>query len=326
MKSEEKKRPDTLETVKLAIEIMRRIPRSNKITAKELRQQIQAAGIDRDIRTIQRQLEMLAESFDVECDTQSKPYGYRWKKHSKGMALPMMSEQESLLLMLAEKQLQSLLPAKLTKSMESFFTQARANLAPYGDGKADAKAAQEWLGKVRVVSRGQPLLPPEIKPGVFEQVTNALYGNQWLDIEYQGLKDEAPKPRRVMPLGLAQQDQGLYLVCRFEGYDDERNLALHRMHKASAVTLTFKRPKFSLEKYDLDGHFGFGNGIKIKLQFEIAKGAGVHLLEMKLSEDQEVEDLGEYYRIKATVVETARLDWWLKGFGERVRKVSRVTV
>ena len=96
------KRPETLETVLLTLELLRRIPRNRKISAKELHEQIQSAGIDRDIRTIQRQLEMLTQHFDIECDMQSKPYGYRWKNQSKGMALPMLSEQESLLLMLAD--------------------------------------------------------------------------------------------------------------------------------------------------------------------------------------------------------------------------------
>ena len=312
------KRPETLETVLLTLELLRRIPRNRKISAKELHEQIQSAGIDRDIRTIQRQLEMLTQHFDIECDMQSKPYGYRWKNQSKGMALPMLSEQESLLLMLAEQQLENLLPAKLMKSLESLFIQARTNLAPHND----TKAAQEWLGKVRVVNTNQPLLAPEVKSGVFEQVSNALYSNQWLDIEYESGQKKATNSR-VMPLGLAQQGVGLYLVCRFEGFDDERILALHRIQKASASTLTFDRPRFSLKQYDLDGHFGFGDGKKIRLEFEIEKGAGAHLLEMQLSEDQEVEDLGGHYKIAATVVETARLEWWLRGFGSQVAKISR---
>lgn len=53
------KRPDTLETLLLALELLRRIPRKNKITARELQEQLQNAGMDRDLRTIQRMLERL---------------------------------------------------------------------------------------------------------------------------------------------------------------------------------------------------------------------------------------------------------------------------
>ena len=54
------KRSDTLETVLLAVELLRRIPRGRKITASDLHQQLKDAGLDRDLRTIQRQREMLS--------------------------------------------------------------------------------------------------------------------------------------------------------------------------------------------------------------------------------------------------------------------------
>ena len=313
------KRPDTLETAHLILELLRRIPRGRKITASELHDQLNSAGIVRDLRTIQRQLEMLIQHYEIECDDQSKPYGYRWMPHSKGMALSILSEQESLLLMLSEQHLKNILPANLMKSMDGFFVQARANLDPYGN----AQREREWLHKVRVVSTSQPLLPPKIKPGVFEAVSNALYSNYWLNIDYTNVSGKRAKAK-VMPLGLAQQGVALYLVCRYEGFDDDRNLALHRMESADVSTLTFNRPKdFSLAKYDLDGHFGFGDGKLIKLVFLIEKASGAHLLEMRLSEDQKVKEVGNDYEISATVVDTAVLDWWLAGFGNRVKKISK---
>ena len=62
------KRSDTLETVLLAIELLRRIPRGRKVTASELHGQLKDAGIERDLRTIQRQLGMLSEHFEIERD------------------------------------------------------------------------------------------------------------------------------------------------------------------------------------------------------------------------------------------------------------------
>ena len=316
------KRPDTKETVLLALELMRRIPRGRKVTAKELHEQLADTDMGRDLRTVQRQLEMLSEHFEIERDDRNKPYGYRWKDRAKGLALPMLTEQESLLLTLSEQHLRSLLPASLMKSMEGFFTQARTNLAPY----SNAKREREWLKKVRVVSTTQPLLPPKIKPGVFEQVSNALYANQWLVVEYENAAGKRTQAE-VMPLGLAQQGPRLYLVCRFQGYDNERSLAMHRIHTAKATTLTFERPKgFDLEKYDNDGRFGFGEGKRIKLTFRIDKEAGFHLLESPLSEDQQVKELEDAYEISATVVDSAMLDRWLRGFGDATQKIVKTAV
>lgn len=314
------KRPDTHESVLLALELLRRIPRNRKVSAAELHEQLSGIGIDRDIRTIQRQLEMLSQHFDLERDDRNKPYGYRWKEHAQGLALPMLSEHESLLLTLAEQHLRNLLPSSLMKSMQGFFVQARTNLGQ----QANTKREREWLSKVRVVSTTQPLLPPKIIPGVFEEVSNALYGNRWLRLDYKNAARKASNIE-VMPLGLAQQGPRLYLVCRYRGYENERSLALHRILGAEALSFTFERPaSFDLQKYDDDGRFGFGEGKRININFKIEKGAGFYLLESPLSIDQKVNDLGDWLEISATVIDTAQLKWWLRGFGSSIFNFSRV--
>ena len=316
------KRADTMETTLLAIELLRRIPRNRKITASELHQQLRDAGIVRDVRTIQRQLEMLSEHFHLERDDRSKPYGYRWPKHAGGLSIPNLGLQESLLLRLAEQHLRNLLPMHLMKSMEGFFAQARQNLGSDGPESLE----REWPTKVRVVATSQPLLPPKIDPGIFEVVCEALYKNVWLKLNYKnasGYEAEA----NVMPLGLAQQGPRLYLVCRYEGYDNERLLAIHRIRKAKASTLTFKRPKdFDLKRFDDEGRFGFGDGKKVRLTFRISKDVGLFLLESPLSTDQQVKEIGDDYEISATVVDTDMLEWWLRGFGDAVSKVRRKAI
>lgn len=314
------KRSDTLETVLLAVELLRRIPRGRKVTASELHRQLKDAGIERDLRTIQRQLEMLSEHFEIERDDRSKPYGYRWLEQAKALAVPNLTPQESLLLQLAEVHLKNLLPARLMKSMEGFFSQARRNLGP----NSSAHLAREWPDKVRVVATSQPLLPPKIVPGVFEVVSEALYSNRWLHLDYRNSGRRRNKVD-VMPLGLVQQGPRLYLACRYRGYDNERNLALHRIFSAEMSTLTFCRPKdFELKKYDDDGRFGYGEGEKIHLTFRIERATGLHLLETPLSTDQQAVELDDRrLEITATVVDSAMLEWWLRGFGEAVTDIRK---
>ena len=314
------KRSDTLETVLLAVELLRRIPRGRKVTAGELHKQLKDAGIDRDLRTIQRQLEMLSEHFEIERDDSSKPYGYRWLEQAKALAVPNLTPQEFLLLQLAEEHLKNLLPPRLMKSMDAFFSQARRNLGP----ESSARLEREWPGKVRVVATSQPLLPPKIVPGVFEVVSEALYSNRWLHIEYKNAGGKRTSAE-VMPLGLVQQGSRLYLVCRFQGFDNERNLALHRIAAAEVSTLTFERPKtFDLKRYDDDGRFGFGEGEKVCLSFRIERSAGLHLMESPLSTDQKViERKDGQLEITATVVDSAMLEWWLRGFGNQISAITR---
>jgi len=314
------KRPETIETTVLALELLRRIPRGRKITARELHEQLLHAGIARDLRTIQRNLEMLCDHFDIECDNRSRPYGYRWLENANGVSLPMLTPQESLLLAMAEAHLKPILPSRLIKSMTGLFTQAQRNLHDNGSGRLEA----EWPDKVRIVATSQPLLPPPIADGVFEAVSEALYLNRLLRITYRNASGKESE-NTVMPLGLAQQGPRLYLVCRFEGYNNERSLALNRILSTSVSTFTFERPaEFNLKKYDDDGRFGFGEGHQIFLTFEIDRTAGFHLIESPLSLDQTHRVIGnERLEFSATVVDSAMLKWFLAAFGEAVSNVQR---
>ncbi len=317
------KRPDTLEAALLAIELLRRIPRGRKVTASELHEQLKDAGIERELRTIQRQMEMLSEHFEIERDDRGKPYGYRWLDQAKGLAVPNLTAQESLLLVLAEEHVKNLLPARLMKSMDGFFAQARRNLG----SSSNAQLEREWANKVRVVATSQPLLPPKIATGIFEVVSEGLYSNRWLHLDYRNAGGSM-SAIEVMPLGLAQQGPRLYLVCRYRGYDNERSLALHRMLSAEASALTFERPAgFDLKKYDDDGRFGFGEGQRIRLTFRIDKVIGLHLTESPLSTDQQVIEIdADQLEITATVVDSAMLEWWLRGFGGAVSDVRRFPI
>lgn len=308
------KRADTLETTILAIEILRRIPRARKVTAAELHEQITNAGIERDLRTVQRQLEKLCGHYDIECDDRSKPYGYRWKEHAGGLSLPVLGEQEALLLLLAEEHLSQFLPGNVMKALQSFFLQAHSKLGPANSGTP----VQQWLKKVCVVSPTQPLLPPKIDDAVFDAVSNALYANRWLDVEYRNAAGHS-KQKCVMPLGLAQQGVRLFLVCRYDGYDNERILALHRITAARVTNKPFEYPSdFDLAQYDAEGSFGFGDGRRVRLSFSIDKDTGLHLTESPLSEDQVVVAQDGHLDITATVVETLQLHRWLLGFGRKV--------
>ena len=313
------KKPTSKESLLFNLELLRRIPKNRKITANELYIQLKDAGFDKTIRTVQRQLEFLSGHFDIERDDRSKPYGYTWKEKAKGFNLPTMSIQESLVLRLSEQYIKNILPSTVMNSMDGFFDQTRTKLGPHTPKNLE----REWLSKVRIVSETQPLLPPEIKSGVFEAVSYALFNNYWLKLDYTNAEDYSSE-YEVMPLGLAQQGPKMYLVCRFKGYENERSLALHRINSAEAMSFNFDRPDdFDLEKYDNDGRFAFGDGEKIKLCFDIIKDAGKYLLETPLSTTQVASDRGSKLHIEAIVVDTFLLDQWVNSFGDEITNVKK---
>lgn len=306
------------EKLTMTLAMLDMIPKVGKISTTQICERLQALGYERDVRSIQRQMEALSSNFLIERDDSSKPYGYKWQSNATGISIPGLTLQESLLLSMAEKYLRNLLPLSITKSMESIFSQARYNMGSL----ADATLEKRWLKKVRVVSPDMPLLPPEIGPNVLEAVSSALYFEHWLVLDYTNNKGER-KSKRVMPLGLAQQGSRLLLVARFEGYDNERSLALNRIHTAMDTQL--KHPKvtdFDLARYDEDGRFGFGKGEMIKLKFRLDKLSAQFLTESRLSKDQTVKNLGDKLEFTATVVNSAQLVWWLRGFGKKVQVLA----
>ena len=120
-----KGRPPTRETLAFTLELLKRIPRGRKISTTDLCEQLRAAGWDRDVRTVQRQLDELSRHFDIERDERSKPFGYQWKTNSAGLSLPGLTEKEALVLALAQQQLRALLPPTVAGSMAPFFEQAQ---------------------------------------------------------------------------------------------------------------------------------------------------------------------------------------------------------
>jgi predicted DNA-binding transcriptional regulator YafY len=317
-------RPPGLETVHIALKLLNRFPRSGFVTTNDMVRCLEDVGIKRDLRTVQRLLDMLSEAFDIERDTRSKPYGYKWKSQAKPLSLPGLSASESLVLAMGQAHLSQLMPARVQKEMRTFFEQADGNLRNFDTTSKTPKLQKEgaWLKKVRVVPLTQPLLPPTIQAGVFEAVSDALFHDHWLTVKYTNAAGKQ-QAADVMPLGLAQQGVRLFLVCRFEGFKDDRTLALHRMQSAKDTSRPFERPAdFDLERYDNEGRFGFGEGKLIKLKIAVSDFHRLILEETPLSKDQTIELVRGRNIVTATVVESQQLVWWLRGLGNEVVLVA----
>lgn len=315
------KNKENIGAAELLLNILERIPKNRKITVKELLAQLKEIGVERDERSIQRHLKKLTEMFDIECDDRSKPYGYRWKERSVGLALPALTEAQSLVLLMAENQLKNVLPSNIMASMSSFFEQAKYNLIY----NSKNKLSHQWLDKVDIVPMDQPLIPARIDLDIFNQISTALFHNKYLNIEYRNVYNKIHKAK-IMPLALVHQEARSYLIACYPDYNNDINhLALHRFIRAEVSTMTFERPAdFNLKKYKDAEHFAYGEGNKIILTFYTTKENGYYLLETPLSEDQTiVESTEKYYKFQASVINSMLLDWWIAKFGEDIWGVEK---
>ena len=105
--------------------------------------------------------------------------------------MPILNEQQSLVLMLAKQYLAGILPGNIMQSMEGFFKQADYNLA-YEPHK---KGASEWLNKVAIAPTSQPLLPAKIDPEIFKKISTALYQNRFLQVHYRSIHGKEHKAK-----------------------------------------------------------------------------------------------------------------------------------
>ena len=198
----------------IVLRVLQLIPKHGWTTAREIREILDADGIRLETRTMQRILKTLREHpeiFPLETELEGRTLRYRWSPSAKGFHLPVLSPQDMLLLRLAEEHLLFQLPSSVLAGLRPLFREARqlSSTAPH------VKRECSWLQKVKVVSPALSFMPPRIRPLVFENVTQALYEDKVLSIDYRNAKGRLISAR-VMPLGLVQQDVRTYLVCRFE--------------------------------------------------------------------------------------------------------------
>ena len=118
----------------------------------------------------------------------------------------------------------------------------------------------QWLNKVCVISSSIPQMPSKVLPRIFDAVSEALYSEKKLRIEYTNMNGKTTSAV-ISPLALVQQDVRLYLICQFDHFDNVVHLALHRFKKAEVTSFDAHRPEeFDLQSYIHDRHFNYSNG------------------------------------------------------------------
>lgn len=103
-------------------------------------------------------------------------------------------------------------------------------------------------------------MPSKVLPRIFDAVSEALYSEKKLRIEYTNMNGKTTSAV-ISPLALVQQDVRLYLICQFDHFDNVVHLALHRFKKAEVTSFDAHRPEeFDLQSYIHDRHFNYSNG------------------------------------------------------------------
>ena len=178
-----------------------------------------------------------------------------------------------------------------------------------------------WLDKIRIIPRGQPLLPPVVDADVQAIVVQSVFDGKRIAITYTPHGALEPKEYEVNPLALVQRDHLLYIVCTLWDYQNPMLLVMHRIRSAEVLEKPSQWPEgFDLDEYIHEGGLGYRIGPPTEIEAVIAASVASILMETPLSIDQTLDELPDAsYRLRATVADTKELRYWLRGFGKLVR-------
>ena len=316
------KNKSTADTLLRQWHMLRAIPRHpRRIGVPDLRSHLDNAGFSVTPRTVQRDLIELSAVFPLVSDERAKPYGWSWQLHAPVFDLPNLSTQEALAVAMVEDYLRPLLPSVLIDQLRAYFTAARTRLA----GHSPKRGSASWLGKIAVVQPTQALIPPKVDPQVQRVVTDALLNDRQLGIKYRRKGERDLRGYVLSPLGLIQRGPVTYLLACVGEHEDPRTFVLHRFERAALLEAPATRPKgFVLASYLAETgalHFGAGKTILLDAVFDAT--AADHLQETPLSQDQTIDEADHgRLRLRASVLDTPQLRWWLLGFAEHVEVVG----
>lgn len=303
-----------METLLRQWAMLRLIPRHpRRIDTGRIRDELLQVGYDITLRTIQRDLNKLSAVLPLVSD-QSKPQGWWWQADADLLEIPGLDPQAALVFKMAEQHLSQVMPKSTLDSLSPWFKAANGVLEKQltGTGK--------WMDKVRILPRGQPLIPPIVDPDVQTTVMQAVFEEKRLSITYTPHGVHEPKDYEVNPMALVQRDHLLYIVCTLWEYQNPILLVMHRIRSAELLEQSSRWPDdFDLDAYIQQGELDFRVGPPIRLVANIARSVAEILSETPLSLDQTLFNMNDgTVKLTATVPDTKELRAWLRGFGRLV--------
>lgn len=311
-------------------QILLQLDRKRWVGTNHIKEQIDLMGFDISLRTIQRDLNALAERFPIEKNN-ANPQGWRWREDAPMQSLPHMNLSQAVAFSMVKDNLTQLLPPAVLDELVPWFDMADQQLKT-------SKVAHTWLDRVRILSANQPLIAPEIDNDVKDAIYEALFQGKQLEVTYRARGRTEPSRYILNPIAIVQRGGVIYLLVSRNDCpaDDIRQFALHRFETAICLDTPANLPEnFDLDAYINTGAMGFNHPLFDSLKTEkspkppsqsihllFAAQAGTSLLESQLSQDQQTWEDEEGLHVTATVGLTSQLVWWLRGFGKGLLKIE----
>lgn len=306
--------------------MLQHIPRQPwGISTVQLHDKLHCEGYDVTLRTVQRDLNTLSGKFALICTSEGQQQHWAWLADAPVLNIPGLSPATALALRLAELHLTPILAPEALRALRPHFEAAKYVLNEGGSQLG------QWPQRVRVLTRSQPLLTPDVDPEVYGHICRGLLEGRQLYAHYRPRSRASElQSYRLHPLGLVVRDPVSYLVATLRDYPDVRQLALHRFESVELL----EDPVLAPDGFELDSYIHEQRAFDlpessdtVALHLRINLGVAGHLAEAPLSADQQLDERDDgCFDLRATVPLTAQLRWWLLGFGQAVQVVEPHTL
>ncbi len=274
------------------------------------------------VKTVQRRLEEMHKDSLVVMEQRGRAKYWRKVAGASGLAAKaagMMTHDEALALQTLRRFSTWRIPALVAETLSPLFDVAGKRLATVNNEYE--RRYRKWIDKIEVETGSFALRYPEVDPNIFATVSQALFNEQKLEIVYQPRsKIDNADAKIVYPLGLVEVGGLVYLVAAMPRHPNPAMYRLDRLARATMSPEAFAYPRgFRLSKYVREQRqFDFIVEGEIDLRLRFRNGAGNHLLEAPLSDDQRVTQRDNTLEVRGTVLSSQRLRWWLRAFGPNV--------
>ncbi|HEQ3588151.1 hypothetical protein QTO16_15260 [Vibrio harveyi] len=213
--------------LELILAIYNLIPYNKKITAKQIQVQLSPLGLERSLRTIQRNLSAICTMFpDVMVDDRDKPFGYQ---KVETLALSTTAHEAVLLYWIIESTKHQL-PNSLTPLLDNFLS----GITP--EGIKDIQS--HWSSKVHVTDFAMSGKPRHINVGVFQILCLATLQQRLVSLKISN-GDHCLRLTNVQPLSLALHRGSTYLIWRARTNTKLNALPLSDIHEATMSSFRF---------------------------------------------------------------------------------------
>ncbi|WP_233220423.1 MULTISPECIES: YafY family protein [Photobacterium] len=236
-----------------------------------------------------------------------KPIGWS-REQGLDLGLQGMDLSSAITLNLAEKHLERVLPPSLFRNLESHFNGARYYL------RYENKTSQAtWPQKVYIHQKGMPLLPSKLDAETINVIYTAVLEEKCIRLVYRSISSNREQRIMFHPYGIVVRGERNYLVGKFDGYNDVRQLSFNRIIGAeSSLFPAIVDEGFCLENYVQQGEMGVTRSLdKISITLWTTPVFARLLDETPLCDDQVIEPKEDDFLVHARVDDTDEMRHWL---------------